>query len=338
MTAGEDAVAPPDLQVRLNDDPALGFCIYAKRAFRRGEVLFTERTALEATHHPDPRGVRNVYRYYSRMSPKRRKALHGSFPMLAWANGVDPFEAAEARFLIGSNVTTKGFVLDMALSAEDHMRMRPDMAILEEGEPASGWWMSAQFWLTGRKTKDALTGLFHGGSGSSGSRGNSRDGGRSKSASASRTRSRSRVKTWQRSRGSGSDDETDNDDAKSRRSFRSMGSHKSRLSQRSSSDDKPAPADKEFAERETLKWFSRYAFRLKPGAAFTDSGGQQAAVYLLTDLLNHRCSPCQNCRVQTRIGFASVIAERDIAPGEEVTINYNKAVKDFECKGECCRQ
>ncbi|EFW99513.1 set domain containing protein [Grosmannia clavigera kw1407] len=332
-TSSSPSLAGHALQVRLNKDPNLGFCVYALRRFDRGDVLYTERTAIEALHHPDHRGVRNVYQYYTNMSHERRAALHGAFPMLAWANGVDAYEAAEGRTLIGSRVITKGFNLDICLSAEDHIRMRPDMPVqLRRQSPgrqpaeqtvSTAATTVSTIRLKGKKTRSAFSELFH-----PTAHLVERD---------NRSKSTSRIggKSWRRKgRGWGADDE--NEDAKSHRSFKSVSSWKSRMSQRSIPGG--AGRDKDWAQRETLKWFGRYAFRLKPGTAFLESATDQAAaVYLLTDLINHRCAPYQNCRVQPKIGFVSVIAERDIEVGEELTINYNKSKKDFDCKGECCQ-
>lgn len=330
-------VANHALQVRLNEDPNLGFCVYALRRFKCGDVLYTERTAIEAIHHPDHRGIRNVYLYYSKMSQERRSALHGAFPVLAWANGVDAYEAAEGRTLIGSRITTRGFTLDICLTAEDHIRMRPDVPVLLRTRPsrrqlpeqAASTAATAVSTVRSKskKTKSVFSELFRATT-------HPADGG-------SRSKSMSRIggKSWSRkgfARGSDEDEGDEGDDAKSHRSFKSVSS---RLSQRSSGASRSGhDRDKDWAQRETLKWFGRYAFRLKPGTAFLQSGADQAAaVYLLTDLINHRCSPCQNCRVQPKIGFISVIAERDIEVGEELTINYNKNKKDFDCRGECCQ-
>ncbi|KJR81748.1 uncharacterized protein SPSK_00853 [Sporothrix schenckii 1099-18] len=271
---------PADLQIRLNDDPALGFCVYALRPYRRGERLFEERTALEATHDAHKDGVRNVYERYCQQSPERRRALHGSFPYLAWANGIDAQEAAAARTLVGSLLTSKGRqpVIDNRLTAEDHMRMRPDGGV----RPTDAASPTAEKMdgpstpvVAALRAKAALRGLFK------------------RSASLASL--------------------ADADD-----------------------DGVADPADKR-ARAETLDWFSRYAFRLKPNASFAKPGGNhQAAVYLLTDLINHRCGGFQNCRVSADVGTIAVLALRDIAAGEEVTINYSKDVKDFQCKGECC--
>ncbi|CAK7222424.1 hypothetical protein SEUCBS140593_004896 [Sporothrix eucalyptigena] len=258
---------PADLQIRLNDDPALGFCVYVLRPYRRGERLFEERTALEATHDAHRDGVRNVYERYCQQSAERRRALHGSFPHLAWANGVDAREAAEARNLVGSLLTptSKNLVIDNRLTAADHMRMRPDWGIDEHSVPVMPPTKPAS------RAKAALFGLFH-----------------------------------------------------------------KRAQQESSAGSVEDEAERR-ARAETLDWFSRYAFRLKPEASFVKPGGNhQAAVYLLTDLINHRCGGFQNCRVSADVGTIAVLALRDIAAGEEVTINYSKDVKDFQCKGECC--
>ncbi|CAK7211955.1 hypothetical protein SBRCBS47491_001299 [Sporothrix bragantina] len=268
---GVTATPSADLLIRLNDDPALGFCVYAARPYRRGERLFEERTALEATHDAHKEGVRNVYERYCQQSVERRRALHGSFPHLAWANGVDAQEAADARTLVGSllTATSKGLKIDNRLTAADHMRMRPDW-----GRPAEETTGHVSGIVSSPKpairAKAALYGLF-----------------------------------------------------------------KKPLPPQDvlSAEDE---AEKK-ARAETLEWFSRYAFRLKPEASFNKPGGNyQAAVYLLTDLINHRCSGFQNCRVSADVGTIAVLALRDIAAGEEVTINYSKDVKDFQCKGECC--
>ncbi|KAL1901926.1 hypothetical protein Sste5346_001631 [Sporothrix stenoceras] len=264
---------PADLQIRLNDDPALGFCVYALRPYRRGERLFEERTALEATHDAHPEGIRNVYERYSQMGVDRRRALHGSFPHLAWANGVDAQEAAAARTLVGSLLTptSRGLVIDNCLTAEDHMRMRPDGGVLGNAGPAAEKKESAVA-APAQRAKAAFRGLFK----------------RSSSTTSLA-------------------DLTDDEIVEKR------------------------------ARTETLDWFSRYAFRLKPEISFAKPGGNhQAAVYLLTDLINHRCGGFQNCRVSADVGTIAVLALRDIAAGEEVTINYSKDVKDFQCKGECC--
>ncbi|CAK7270235.1 hypothetical protein SEPCBS119000_003984 [Sporothrix epigloea] len=258
-----------DLVVRLNDDPVLGFCVYAARPFCRGERLFEERTALEATHDAHKEGVRNVYERYCQLSADRRRALHGSFPYLAWANGVDAQEAASARTLVGS--LAKGLVIDNRLTAADHMQMRPDGGRpVEDGPGALGKLGGSSSPKMAAKAKTALFGL---------------------------------------------------------------------LKRPAVSQDVTSPeldAEKR-ARAETLDWFSRYAFRLKPEASFVKPGGNhQAAVYLLTDLINHRCGGFQNCRVSADVGTISVLALRDIAAGEEVTINYAKDVKDFQCKGDCC--
>ncbi|CAK7214261.1 hypothetical protein SCUCBS95973_002078 [Sporothrix curviconia] len=286
------ATKPADLLIRLNDDPALGFCVYAARPFRRGERLFEERTALEATHDAHKEGVRNVWERYSQQSAERRRALHGSFPHLAWANGVDALEAADARTLVGSLLTpaSKRLVIDNRLSAEDHMRMRPDWghgghgghcgrpAASEEG-PTTRQQYSHAVSISPKaavRAKAALYGLF-------------------------------------------------------KKPLRPQDVHCS-----SPEDEAEKEAEKR-ARAETLEWFSRYAFRLKPEASFAKPGGNyQAAVYLLTDLINHRCGGFQNCRVSADVGTIAVLALRDIAAGEEVTINYSKDVKDFQCKGECC--
>ncbi|CAK7563473.1 MAG: hypothetical protein SEPTF4163_001342 [Sporothrix epigloea] len=262
-----------DLLVRLNDDPALGFCVYAARPYRRGERLFEERTALEATHDAHKEGVRNVYERYCQLSAKRRRALHGSFPYLAWANGVDAQEAASARTLVGS--LAKGrLVIDNRLTAADHMQMRPD-----RGRPAEEW----------PGTRKSLAG-----------------------PPPPPPKKASRAKT----------------------------ALYGLLMRPAAAQDVPSSPEEDAEKRaraETLEWFSRYAFRLKPEASFVKPGGNhQAAVYLLTDLINHRCGGFQNCRVSADVGTISVLALRDIAAGEEVTINYCKDVKDFQCKGECC--
>ncbi len=91
------------------------------------------------------------------------------------------------------------------------------------------------------------------------------------------------------------------------------------------------------ARSQTLEWFGRYAFRLDPADTFTGEPSQ-AGVYLLTGLVNHRCPGFFNCRVVAGIDEIKLVAERDIAPGEELTINYGKAKKDFSCRGPCCRR
>lgn len=265
-----------DLIIRLNDDPALGFCVYASRPYRRGERLFEERTALEATHDAHPEGIRNVYDRYCQMGVDRRRALHGSFPHLAWANGVDAQEAAAARTLVGSLLTpsSRGLVIDNRLTAEDHMRMRPDGGVSGGAGPAADKKDKKESGVAAPalRAKAAFRGLF-----------------KRSSSTASLA------------------DLTDEEIADKR------------------------------ARTETLDWFSRYAFRLKPEISFAKPGGNhQAAVYLLTDLINHRCGGFQNCRVSADVGTIAVLALRDIAAGEEVTINYSKDVKDFQCKGECC--
>ncbi|CAK7270123.1 hypothetical protein SEPCBS57363_003944 [Sporothrix epigloea] len=258
-----------DLLVRLNDDPALGFCVYAARAYRRGERLFEEGTALEATHDAHKEGVRNVYERYCQLSAERRRALHGSFPYLAWANGVDAQEAASARTLVGS--LAKGLVIDNRLTAADHMQMRPDGGRSVEEGPGTPGSLAGTPPKKASRAKTALYGLLK----------------------------------WP-----------------------------------AAPQDVPSSPEEDAEKRartETLDWFSRYAFRLKPEASFVKPGGNhQAAVYLLTDLINHRCGGFQNCRVSADVGTISVLALRDIAAGEEVTINYCKDVKDFQCMGECC--
>ncbi len=334
---------PADLQVRLNDNPALGFCVYALRPFYRGETLFRERTALEATHDADRRGVRNVYQRYCGLSPERRHALHGSFPHLAWANGVDAHEAADARALVGSrllrpakrggsarNVT----VLDIQLTAEDHMRMRPDWAdIIAAGKtvtpaPSHDAHINGGFSAEPTPPESPALSTF------------------SKSRGPRALSALSNMLTFGRRSRSASDDDEDRPSGlykacsvgSSSNGSRSGSRHRgsdSRSASRSASAH--AVADPDRARRETLNWFSRYAFRLKPGSAFAQAGSHhQAAVYLLTDLINHRCVGFQNCRVAAEVGTIAVVALRDIAVGEEVTINYSKDVKDFQCKGECC--
>jgi len=91
------------------------------------------------------------------------------------------------------------------------------------------------------------------------------------------------------------------------------------------------------ARSKTLEWFARYAFRLEPSSTISQ-GHSQAGVYLLTGLINHRCPGHFNCRVATTVDEVKLIAERNIACGEELTINYQKDKRDFSCRGPCCRR
>ncbi|OAA60954.1 set domain containing protein [Niveomyces insectorum RCEF 264] len=310
-----DLSQPADLQVRLNVDPALGFCVYALRPFARGERLFRERTALEATHDADPRGVRNVYDRYCRLSPARKRGLHGSFPVLAWANGVDAHEAAAARTLIGSRILRdprsggQRLVLDIALTAADHIRMRPDsgqqLPSLETAAPVASSGASERLQPTTTWARAALADLFF----------------RRKVQSRDTSPAPAPLSVAGDVPGGGE----------------SSGPGSAAAAPVFAAVAVAPPPSPDAARRETLTWFSRYAFRLKPNSAFGQTGGHhQAAVYLLTDLINHRCAGFQNCRVAAEIGTIAVVALRDIAAGEEVTINYSKNVKDFQCKGECC--
>ncbi len=94
--------------------------------------------------------------------------------------------------------------------------------------------------------------------------------------------------------------------------------------------------------QEVLDWFGRYAFRLDLCSTFTVSGScharSQAAVFLLTGLVNHRCRGFFNCRVISDMDGIRLVAERHIAPGEELTIDYGKSTKGFSCRGPCCRR
>ena len=48
------------LQVKLIDEK-IGFRVFTLRGFTKGEQLYRERIALEATHHAHPNGMRNAY-------------------------------------------------------------------------------------------------------------------------------------------------------------------------------------------------------------------------------------------------------------------------------------
>jgi len=59
---------------------------------------------------------------------------------------------------------------------------------------------------------------------------------------------------------------------------------------------------------------------------------------LVSCLINHSCPGFFNCKVVADVDEIALIAERDIAIGDELTINYAKAKKDFTCRGPCCRR
>ena len=219
----------PILQVRLVDEK-IGFRVFALRSFAKGEQLFRERIALEATYHAHPKGTRNVYERYKGLSAARRAAMHGAFPVLAAVNGIDAKTAAASRQLIPSRLISPQAAVDIVVTAEQHMRMRPRQS-----------------------------------------------------------RCRRFLGHWRKD-----------------------------------------------AKQETLEWFTRYAFRLEPSSTVSQ-GRSQAGVYLLTGLINHRCPGHFNCRVVTSVDEVKLIAERNIADGEELTINYQKDKRDFSCRGPCCR-
>lgn len=310
-----------DIEVRLNDDPALGFCVFALRQYNPGDVLYTERTALEATHDVYKEGPRLAYNVYRGYSDTRKQKLHGSFPYLAWANNVDPHEAAECRHLITSNITSRNVRVNINLSAADHIRMRPDSAlILEE--------VAAEHRANAASADADAT--------SQSSRGTSIKASEVPAAGAvTPTTPGSPV-------------------AKVVSLFSSMFAPIAKLAMY---DLAPEPVDPESAQDAALAatnslppptttkkaraavitWFSRYAFRLLPEHAFPNTGkNHQAAVYLLTDLINHRCKRTNNCKVRTALGKVSLVAEKKIQPGEEITIDYLKEYKDFVCRAECC--
>ncbi|EPE08891.1 set domain containing protein [Ophiostoma piceae UAMH 11346] len=322
-TAASSSPAPPPssplqpsagIQIRLNDDPALGFCVFALQRYAPGDVLYTERSALEATHDVYKEGPRDVYQVYRRYMDGRKQKLHGSFPYLAWANNVDPYEAAECRHLITSNVTSKNVRIDIQLSAADHIRMRPDSALILPEEEVV-----------------APVGAEAGGAGSTGTNAvELADGSESAASSVESPVARAvsvfssflaPLAKWPLY---GLASETPDPDAAADAALAAT----NKLS---------PPATRKKAQAETVSWFSRYAFRLQPEHAFPGTGkNHQAAVYLLTDLINHRCNRLNNCRVKTMLGKVSLVAEKTIQPGEEITIDYNKDVKDFVCRAECC--
>ena len=114
----------PILQVKLVDEK-IGFRVFALRNFTKGEQLYRERIALEATHHAHTNGTRNAYERYRRLSAARRDAMHGAFPALAAANRVDAETAAASRRLIPSRLVGAAAVVDIVVTAEQHIRMRP---------------------------------------------------------------------------------------------------------------------------------------------------------------------------------------------------------------------
>ena len=296
------------IQIRLNDDPALGFCVFAQQRYEPGDVLYTERSALEATHDVYKEGPRDVYQVYRRYMPGRKQKLHGSFPYLAWANNVDPYEAAECRYLITSNVTSKNVRIDIQLSAADHIRMRPDSALILPAEEVA-----------------APAGAEAAGAG-----GELADGSESATSSAGSpvTRAVSVFSSFLAPLAKwplyGLASEAPDPEAAADAAL-------------AATNALPPPATRKKAQAETVSWFSRYAFRLLPEHAFPGTGkNHQAAVYLLTDLINHRCHKQNNCRVKTTLGKVSLVAEKTIQPGDEITIDYNKDVKDFVCRAECC--
>jgi len=63
----------------------------------------------------------------------------------------------------------------------------------------------------------------------------------------------------------------------------------------------------------------------------------QAAVYLITSLLNHRCPSTNNCRVLIHNDVAEVRTTKQVRAGEELWIDYgNDVSRRFRCVGACC--
>ncbi len=118
-------------------DERLGFRIFALQGFAKGEVIYRERIALEATHHVNPHGTRDAYERYLSLPKCRRDLLHSAFPALAAANDVDP---GAADFSVGSigAMLLGGRTVDVKITAEQHRRMG--------WTPASASWALARAW------------------------------------------------------------------------------------------------------------------------------------------------------------------------------------------------
>jgi len=202
-----EAPEPPLLQVKLVDEK-VGFSVFASRAFDRGETIYRETIALQATHHPHRKGTRDAYERYCSLPDFRRNAMHGAFPTLAAVNGVEPDDAAGCRQLLGSLIVG-GATVDICLTADEHKKMRPPPRTFP-------WWPR---------------------------RPNAR----------SETLSMSSERIFYSSPGS--------------------------LSLQTASGLLTSPA--------CLEWFCRYAFRLLPISTLNQRH-DQAGVYLLSSLLNHR--------------------------------------------------
>ncbi len=97
-------------------------------------------------------------------------------------------------------------------------------------------------------------------------------------------------------------------------------------------------------------FFKHYAFQVrppKPAAKAPSLEPSKACIYLLGSLINHCCSgnPGPNCEFQIGPGglakfiendAIAIRATRDIMVGEELTINYGKRRKGFDCQCESC--
>ncbi len=97
-------------------------------------------------------------------------------------------------------------------------------------------------------------------------------------------------------------------------------------------------------------FFKEYAFQVRPPNSATRAPSQEpskACIYLLGSLINHCCagSPGPNCEFQIGPSGLSkfveekaivVRARRDIPAGQQLSINYGKLRKGFDCHCETC--